>query len=125
MSFPLLINSSSIVQDMSDNGLSYTVELKLKDKEVTEELKRRIESRMKEVCVTIMDDAKRECPVDTGRLQGSITYAVDGQKGAVGTNVEYAPYVHNGTSRMPARPFLRNAGEKNKDKIARMFEGLV
>jgi HK97 gp10 family phage protein len=105
--------------------INYTVELNLKDKEVTEEMKKRIEQKMAEVCVLIQDDAKRECPVDTGRLQGSITYEVNGTEGAVGTNVEYAPYVHDGTSKMSARPFLRNAGEKNKDKITKMFEGLV
>lgn len=123
MSFPHLTNFSSIVQDMSK--INYTVELNLKDKEVTEEMKKRIEQKMAEVCVLIQDDAKRECPVDTGRLQGSITYEVNGTEGAVGTNVEYAPYVHDGTSKMSARPFLRNAGEKNKDKITKMFEGLV
>lgn len=39
------------------------------------------------------------CPVDTGRLQGSITHTVKkGEKAAyIGTNVEYAPYVELGT----------------------------
>lgn len=35
----------------------------------------------------------------------------------VGTNVEYAPYVHEGTSRMSPNRFLKNAAVRNKDQI--------
>lgn len=53
--------------------------------------------------------------VRTGRLRGSITWRLgeDGQSpyADVGTNVEYAPYVELGTSRMAALPFLRPALE--------------
>lgn len=39
------------------------------------------------------------CPVDTSRLQSSITHTVNGGEKAayIGTNVEYAPYVELGT----------------------------
>lgn len=45
---------------------------------------------------------------DTGNLLESIDYEVDegDSRVAIGTPVEYAPYVHDGTSRMGARPFL-------------------
>lgn len=54
--------------------------------------------------------AKALAPVDTGRLRGSITYAL-GRDGAglfadVGTAVEYAPFLELGTRYMAARPFL-------------------
>lgn len=56
--------------------------------------------------------AKRLCPVDTGRLRNSITHQqYDDHTEVVGTNVEYAPYVELGTSRMGAKPFLRPAAE--------------
>lgn len=46
-------------------------------------------------------EAKRLCPVDTGRLRNSITHTVDKSKTAyiitIGTNVEYAAYVEFGT----------------------------
>jgi len=46
--------------------------------------------------------------VQTGRLRNSIGYNVVGPARAqVGTNVEYGLYLEFGTSRMPARPFLR------------------
>lgn len=44
--------------------------------------------------------AKEKCPVDTGRLRGSIAavpVAIDGTRWLVGTNVAYAPYVEFGS----------------------------
>lgn len=49
----------------------------------------------------------KEYIVDTGRLRNSITHAIrKGMDVIVGTNVSYGKYVHNGTSRVAARPFL-------------------
>lgn len=47
---------------------------------------------------------------DTGRLANSITGVAAGNNVIVGTNVEYAAYHQEGTSRIPARPFLPLAG---------------
>lgn len=59
--------------------------------------------------------AKHNCPVDTGRLRSSITNELgqDGQGlvATIGTNVEYAPYVELGTSKMAAQPYLLPALE--------------
>lgn len=63
--------------------------------------------------IKVEASAKRICPVDTGRLRSSITHALtrdtQGLAADVGTNVEYAVFVELGTSRMPAKPFLRPA----------------
>lgn len=79
--------------------------------------------------------AKEMCPVDTGRLRGSITtdkryiqkYLVK-----VGTNVDYGIYVEFGTKKMDARPYLFPAffmfeGEIIKDikKILDKNRGLI
>lgn len=59
--------------------------------------------------------AKRRTPVDTGRLRSSITTGVfqvpyDPYLAVrVGTDVEYATYVHEGTRYVGARPFLEDA----------------
>lgn len=47
--------------------------------------------------------------VDTGRLRSSIAHQVDGDSVEVGTNVEYAVYVHEGTGRNTAggNPYKR------------------
>lgn len=97
----------------------------LSGEEVTEELAKRIESAMKEAAVLVQDDAKRECPVDTGTLRSSINYTVDGMTASIGTNVEYAPYVHEGTSKMAGRPFLTSAAEKNKEKIKSLIKEAI
>lgn len=104
-------------------------EIKIKDKEVIQQLEQRLEQKMKEACVLVQDSAKQRCPVDTGRLQGSLTYQVqkDGNEveGLVGTNVEYAPYVEAGTSRQTAKPFLKPAGDESRDRILQLFQGLI
>lgn len=93
--------------------------------------------------------------IDTGLLRNSITHALDGGAPAtttytsddgsesgsysgtapkegghdrsviVGTNVEYAVYVSEGTSQMAPNRFLKNAVERNKDQIkAKIDEAL-
>lgn len=63
--------------------------------------------------IQVERDAKRLCPVDTGRLRASITHALSrderGLVGFVGTNVVYAARVEFGTRYMRAQPFLRPA----------------
>ena len=52
-------------------------------------------------CLAIEAEAKERCPHDTGTLRESITTDVKTQAenvvGIVGTTIEYAPYVHQGT----------------------------
>lgn len=60
--------------------------------------------------------------VDTGRLRGSISHARDDNAAYIGTNVEYAPYVELGTSKMAARPFLRNAAANHSDEYKSIVE---
>lgn len=40
----------------------------------------------------------------------------------VGTNVEYAPYVEMGTTKMAPQPFLRPAATEHIDEYKRLFE---
>jgi HK97 gp10 family phage protein len=58
--------------------------------------------------------AKAECPVDTGRLRNSITHAIVSEDTvAIGTNVEYGIFVHEGARGRPGVPFLRNAAQNH------------
>ena len=82
--------------------------------------------------------AVRLCPVDKGRLKGSITYATASERSNpkgiakaddgvskpsddytlyVGTNVEYAPYVEYGTIKMQAQSYLRTALDITKPML--------
>ena len=71
--------------------------------------------------------AKTECPVDTGRLRNSITHGTSESEHAVyiGTNVEYAPYVELGTSRMAARPFLKPAVTEHTEDFKRIADSIL
>lgn len=71
--------------------------------------------------------AKKECPVDTGRLRNSITHAVVSRERSVyvGTNVEYGPYVELGTRKRAAKPFLRPAAENHGSQYRSILEGTL
>lgn len=58
----------------------------------------------------------------TGNLRNGITHDSSDEAAYIGCNVEYAPYVELGTSKMKARPFLRNGVEKYKDQYAQIVE---
>lgn len=63
--------------------------------------------------IRVSNQAKANCPVDTGRLRASIgvsqSFDTEGAVTTVGSNVEYAAYVELGTSRQRAQPYLRPA----------------
>lgn len=66
--------------------------------------------------------AKKICPVDTGRLRNSISHAAQLGSAYIGTNVEYAPHVELGTSKMAARPFLRPAATEHGEEYRKLME---
>jgi HK97 gp10 family phage protein len=65
------------------------------------------------VCIRTETEAKRRCPVLTGRLRSSIRFMVQEESGGivgyVGSDVEYTVYVEMGTEHAGAQPFLRPA----------------
>lgn len=90
-----------------------------------------------EIGLVVEGQAKLLCPVQTGRLAGSITTQsisqgssptgptkagdviskpADSNEVLVGTNVEYAPYIEFGTIRKSAKPYLRPALDLAKGK---------
>ena len=64
--------------------------------------------------------AKKETPVDTGRLRNSISYTVDGESAYIGTNVEYAPYLELGTKKITAHHYLKRAVTEHKDEYKKL-----
>ena len=56
-----------------------------------------MEQALNKACILVENQAKENCPVDTGELRVSITHYVEGDTGIVGTNKHYAPYVEYGT----------------------------
>lgn len=68
-----------------------------------------IETALEKVGLLMERNAKLACPVDTGRLRGSISHTHDKNTSYVGTNVEYGPYVEMGTVNTNAQPYLKPA----------------
>lgn len=101
------------------------IELNVKienEKEVMEELKKYPElinknliTYIKLALIGIQRNAKMIAPVDTGRLRADIRTDLRIQsnevKGVIFNNVHYALFVHEGTSRMRARPYFKQAIE--------------
>ena len=92
--------------------------------EVKAEAKAKITAWLTAIGEDAAQTAAERAPVDTGRLKNSITSAVDPEEQVayIGTNVEYAPYVELGTSRMAARPYLRPAAENHGDEYRALME---
>lgn len=58
----------------------------------------------------------------SGSYSGSAPKESSGRSVIIGSNVEYALYVHEGTARMSPNRFLKNALERNQDQIKRYIE---
>lgn len=119
-------------------------------------LRNNLEKAILQACYAVEADAKEKCPVQYGILRQSIQSSVetDGDiiEGFVGTNIDYAPYVHQGTgiyaingngrkevpwkykdlkgnwhstSGIKPTPFLQDAVDKNKADIINYFRGIL
>jgi HK97 gp10 family phage protein len=98
--------------------------------EIEEALTGKLGEAMVTAVLLIESTAKELAPVDTGRLRSSIASKVkkiaeDEVQGFVGTNVEYAPYVEWGTSKMEAQPYLRPAVNAHREDIRDLFREAV
>jgi HK97 gp10 family phage protein len=69
--------------------------------------------------------SKINTPVDTGRLRASHQTIFSNLRGEVGPNTNYALYVHEGTIKMKARPFLLQAVESNEQQVNDYFKKAV
>ena len=65
----------------------------------------------------IEEQAKNNVPVDTGKLRASIVADVKGLEANIGTDCPYAHFVHDGTYKMEARPFLFSAADDKLEGI--------
>ena len=66
--------------------------------------------------------AKKDTPVDTGRLRNSIAHAVEDDAAYIGTNVEYAPYVELGARGRDGKHMLQRAATEHTDEYKRLME---
>lgn len=98
-----------------------------------EELQRRVrsdlEDAMQQAVLMVEADAKRNAPVDTGRLRADINSAVERVAeyvvhGYVGNNVDYAIYVELEIQK-EGLAYLQPALEENREDIIELFEDAI
>ena len=129
-----------------------TVEFNDYSAESKEEIRTRALRALTMCGLVIERAAKQLCPVDTGLLRNSITWALAGRGPAiqvykadkpgslkegvysgeapddnelsvfVGTNVNYATYIELGTAKRKARPFLKPAAMNSKSALIQCFQ---
>src|SRR6266487_3218093 len=83
-------------------------------KKVLENVKAGNEKAQDAVAAATLAESQANTPVLTGKLRNSEVIESEPLHRFIGTNVDYSIHVHEGTSRMPARPFLTNAMEATK-----------
>lgn len=64
-------------------------------------------------------NSQKRTPVKRGHLRRSETTRMEaeGKRGYLGTNIFYAPFVHNGTRYMEGRPFFEQGLEDSRSQI--------
>ena len=71
--------------------------------------------------MTAEGHAKKETPVDTGRLRNSISHETDDEAAYIGTNVEYAPYVELGARGRSGVHMLQRAATEHTDEYKQLI----
>ena len=89
-----------------------SVTIKDNTQQVLSALEKAKKQGLEAIGMTAEGHAKKNTPVDTGRLRNSITHTADSNAAHIGTNVEYAPYVELGArGRKPVHMLVRAATE--------------
>lgn len=65
--------------------------------------------------------AKKETPVDTGRLRNSMTHVTDNDAAYIGTNVEYGIYVELGARGRQGKHMLKRAATEHSQEYAKII----
>lgn len=90
--------------------------------EVLEALAEKKQTSLEEVGQIAVNDARNNTPVDTGNLRNSMMYSIDNGAVAVGSNVDYAVYVEEGTRKQKAHHMVRNAMQDNISEFRTLIE---
>ena len=90
--------------------------------QVLSAMEKAIERGLEAIGLTAEGHAKKETPVDTGRLRNSISHAVEDKAAYIGTNVEYAPYVELGARGRDGKHMLQRAATEHTDEYKQLME---
>lgn len=74
------------------------------------------------MAMDVLGESRKVTPVDTGRLRGSERVDTFKLRAIIAPHTHYATYVHEGTRKMRARPFMRWGLEAALRKKSPVFE---
>lgn len=102
------------------------VEVKLKSNVDTakQECQQKLTDCLYAIGLDCASTAAAKAPYKTGALRNSINYAVDPAELAVyiGTNIEYAIFQEEGTSKIRGKHFLRFAAQAHRSDYEKLIE---
>ena len=90
--------------------------------EVLAALKRAKKRGLEAIGLTAEGYAKKDTPVDTGRLRNSIAHAVESDAAYIGTSTSYAPFVELGARGRKGVHMLQRAASEHTDEYKRLME---
>ena len=90
--------------------------------EVLAALERAKKRGLEAVGLTAEGHAKKETPVDTGRLRNSIAHAVESDAAYIGTSTSYAPFVELGARGRKGVHMLQRAASEHTDEYKQLME---
>ncbi|BDR64424.1 HK97-gp10 family putative phage morphogenesis protein [Clostridium tetani] len=93
-------------------------------RQVKQVLNKAMGDSLNELGIMATTNTQAITPVDTGKLRRSITYKTDSQnlKVYIGTNIQYAINVHEGTSKQKANPFISNGIKETQPSIRNILK---
>lgn len=100
-----------------------------KFEQIANEVPKAMEDMVSNVGGVVLTEARNNVPVDTGALKGSLTLEVnkggDSPSAIVGSNLDYAIHVEDGTSRQAPQPFMKPAAKVGKSKMNEIAEAVL
>ena len=90
--------------------------------EVLAALERAKKRGLEAIGLTAEGYAKKDTPVDTGRLRNSIAHAVEDDAAFIGTNTSYAIFVEAGARGRQGVHMLQRAASEHTDEYKRLME---
>ena len=93
--------------------------------QVKAQMQKAMQTALETIGTVAEGHAKTETPVDTGRLRNSISHAVQGDSAYIGTNVEYGPYVENGSIHNKPHHMLQKAATGHSDEYKEIVKSIM
>ena len=102
-----------------------SVTIKDNTQQVLSALEKAKKRGLEAIGMTAEGHAKKETPVDTGRLRNSMTHAVNDNAAYIGTNTSYAVFVELGARGRKPVHMLTRAATEHKAEYKQIMENAL